>query len=210
MHYIQFVTMSFDNRKNQDKIRWLKNENQRVNDEINSSKKKHAELERRIKELSEHLVTKNGQLDTLKKHCEETKLQLAELAANDKRIAAIHDLEKGRYSKIRQAVEEHKDMFSRLAKRKIDRPKYASPEPVTPVLLLPASRTREFELGEKERQRDDLKRLLEKREQEIVIKKNHNAARIVRLRKLLQTNEGKRALCKEQLAALKAKTNRRY
>ncbi|XP_065092623.1 uncharacterized protein LOC135713438 isoform X2 [Ochlerotatus camptorhynchus] len=199
---------------NFEKIKWLKSENQRVNDEVNSLKKKHVELERRLKELTEYLGSKNNQLDTLKKRCEETKLQLTELAANEKRVAAIHDLEKNRYSKIRQAIEEHKEMLSRVTKRKmadhqqpvqVINPELASPNPFAYV-----SCSREYQLGEKERQLDDLKRLLEKREQEIVIKRNHNAARIVRLRKLLQSNEAKRTLCKEQLAALKAKTNRRY
>lgn len=70
--------------------------------------------------------------------------------------------------------------------------------------------SRECELDEKERQLADQRRKLAKREQAIVIRKNHNAARIVRLRKLLQSNEEKRALYKEQLAALRSKASRRY
>lgn len=70
--------------------------------------------------------------------------------------------------------------------------------------------SRECKLDEKERHLADQRRKLAKREQAIVIRKNHNAARIVRLRKLLQSNEEKRALYKEQLAALRSKASRRY
>ncbi|XP_058455331.1 uncharacterized protein LOC131432816 [Malaya genurostris] len=195
-----------------EKIEWLKNENQKVNDEISMHKKKQEELRCRVKQLTENLNKRSNQLEAIKKRCEETKLQLTELMANEKKIIAIHEIEKSRYSKIRQAIEDHKAAIDGVTNRNIDKNVHCvnKPSAISPNLLSYNRCCREYQLDEKERNLTDRKSSLAKREQDLVIKRNHNSARIVRLRKLLQTSEAKRALRKEQLTAVKSKVNRRY
>ncbi|XP_055541389.1 uncharacterized protein LOC129727514 [Wyeomyia smithii] len=195
---------------------WHSDERRRVNDEIVVYKKKHEELARRIKQVEELLNNRGNQLNVMKKRCEETRLALTELESNERRIAAIHELEKLRYSKIQQAVTDHKASISRATKKNV----CSSVDPssngsILNILASPdqSSYTRcsgECQLDEKEKRLSVMERSLLKREQELVIRRNHNAARVVRLRKLLHSHEAKRALCKEQLSALKAKANRRY
>ncbi|XP_058817370.1 uncharacterized protein LOC131680674, partial [Topomyia yanbarensis] len=190
---------------NAERIKWLKSENQKVNDEIIMHKKKHEELRVRIKQLTEGISNRSNQLGAIKKRCEETKLQVTELMTNEKRITAIHEIEKSRYSKIRQAVEDYKATILSVTRKNTDPVHGNSSAVLSPNQLSYARCSREYQLDEKERRLTELKRSLAKREQDLVIKRNHNSARIVRLRKLLQSNEAKRALCKEQLSALKSR-----
>ncbi|KAL1401329.1 hypothetical protein pipiens_006698 [Culex pipiens pipiens] len=172
-------------------------------EEYKHQKTKHEELRRRIRDVTGSLNNRTSQLQVLKKRCEEVKLHLTDAMADDKTIAAFHELERSRYAKLRQAVEEHKAAVTLEQKQT---------SVVKAVEISPSyvRCSRECELDEKERHLADQRRKLAKREQAIVIRKNHNAARIVRLRKLLQSNEEKRALYKEQLAALRSKASRRY
>ncbi|XP_038120441.1 uncharacterized protein LOC6039709 [Culex quinquefasciatus] len=188
-----------------DKAKWLASEHRRIMEEYKHQKTKHEELRRRIRDVTGSLNNRTSQLQVLKKRCEEVKLHLTDAMADDKTIAAFHELERSRYAKLRQAVEEHKATVTRAVEQK-------QTSAVKAVEISPSyvRCSRECELDEKERQLADQRRKLAKREQAIVIRKNHNAARIVRLRKLLQSNEEKRALYKEQLAALRSKASRRY
>ncbi|XP_053691148.1 uncharacterized protein LOC128739676 [Sabethes cyaneus] len=193
--------------------KWLRDEHRRVNEEISVHKKRQEELARRMKQIRELLNNRGAQLDTMKKRCEETRLLLTELTANEKRIAAFHELEKLRYSKIQHAVDEHKASILRLIHRE-EGESHNEVKTVDNIISHDQSTyvccNRGCTLDEKIQFRSDLERSLVKREQELTIRRNHNAARIVRLRKLLHSHEAKRALCKEQLSALKAKANRRY
>ncbi|XP_055636330.1 uncharacterized protein LOC129775519 isoform X2 [Toxorhynchites rutilus septentrionalis] len=180
-----------------EKIKWLHSENGRVIDEIKLYKKKQEELELKIKELFNYLNNRGNQLETIKKHCEETKLQITEVTSNEKRILAIHELEKSRYSKLRRAVNEHKEAFSRAIRKQRINSCQVNSKTHSPVVPFPnqvsyVNYSLECQLDERKRYLDNVK------------------PRIIRLRKLLQSNEAKRALCKEQLTALKSKQNRRY
>ncbi|XP_055609429.1 uncharacterized protein LOC129756545 [Uranotaenia lowii] len=195
-----------------DKIKQTDLEKSKMTETILAVKKKKEELDRRILELKGSLSNRQSQLEVLQKRCEESKLQLTELASNEKRVDAIHEIEHIRHEKLRCLVQEHKAAIDRLTSKNKDqfRNRITCPNVASPYQLSAASYTREYQLDEREGTLNELQRSLEKREQNLVIKKNHNTARIVRLRKLLQTNETKRATCKEQLVALKSRNTRRY
>lgn len=188
-----------------DKAKWLNSEHRRIMDEFKRQQTKHEELRRRIRDVTASLNNRTSQLNVLKKKCEEGKLQLTESLANDKTIAVIHELERSRYAKLLQAVEEHKAAVAHAVEQK--QTSVVKSAEISPSYV---RCSRECELDEEERRLAEMKRKQAKHEQSIAIRKKHNAARIVRLRKLLQSSEEKRGLYKEQLAAMRSKASRHY